>query len=154
MATDYNLIIKGIADFHEVETKIAEIKRQDIRIKVSGDTRTVTQTTSGVNALGQQITRTSTQVDQLNSSMHGMGQRFVDTTLKVAKFAASTAIIGAFTGAIASAVKAVREFDDAQTEFKKVSDLNGEALNDYSKKLGEMGRDVARTRTEMISAAT
>ena len=39
----------------------------------------------------------------------------------------------------------VKNLDDAQTEFKKVSDLNGQALDDYTTKLSDMGKSVART---------
>lgn len=36
-------------------------------------------------------------------------------------------------------------FDDSLTEFKKVSDLSGQALDDYTSKLSDMGTEVART---------
>lgn len=39
----------------------------------------------------------------------------------------------------------VKNLDDAQTEFKKVSDLNGQALDNYTTKLSDMGKSVART---------
>ena len=39
----------------------------------------------------------------------------------------------------------VKNLDDAQTEFKKVSDLNGQALDNYATKLSDMGKSVART---------
>ena len=39
----------------------------------------------------------------------------------------------------------VKNLDDAQTEFKKVSDLNGQALDNYTAKLSDMGKSVART---------
>lgn len=44
--------------------------------------------------------------------------------------------------------------DKALTEFKKVSDLNGDSLKNYTKQLGEMGKLTARTTTEMVEAAT
>lgn len=39
----------------------------------------------------------------------------------------------------------VYELDTALTEFKKVSDLSGDALNDYVSQLSAMGGEVART---------
>ena len=36
-------------------------------------------------------------------------------------------------------------FDDSLTEFKKVSDLSGQALDDYTSKLSDMSAEVART---------
>lgn len=37
------------------------------------------------------------------------------------------------------------KLNDAQTEFKKVSDLSGEALNNYTQKLAKMGKQVGRS---------
>ncbi len=46
---------------------------------------------------------------------------------------------------IHSMVDEVMEMDSALTEFKKVSDLSGESLNNYVNQLQEMGSTVART---------
>lgn len=55
---------------------------------------------------------------------------------------------------IQAMVEEVREVDKALTEFKKVSDLRGSDLDDYSKGLAVSGREVARTMSDMIDAAT
>ena len=73
---------------------------------------------------------------------------------KVLKFQIITKIITGFTTACREAVNVVKEFDTALTEFKKVSDLSGEALDKYTQKLGELGTAVARTRTQMVEAST
>ena len=46
--------------------------------------------------------------------------------------------------AIASLVDQVKEMDSAVTEFRKVSDLSGAALDNYISKLTDMGGQVAR----------
>ena len=51
-------------------------------------------------------------------------------------------------------IEEIFELDNATTEFKKVSDLNGKALDDYIDKLGELGKITARTKSEMIEAST
>lgn len=84
----------------------------------------------------------------------GVTNEFVSTLGKVLKFQIVTKIITGFTTACREAVEVVKDFDSALTEFKKVSDLNGENLNNYTKQLGELGEAVARTRTEMVSAST
>ena len=56
--------------------------------------------------------------------------------------------------AIEAMVEEVKEVDKALTEFKKVSDLRGSDLDEYSKDLATSGRDVARTMSDMIEAAT
>lgn len=49
------------------------------------------------------------------------------------------------TQIITDMVGQVYELDTALTEFKKVSDLSGDALNDYVSQLSAMGGEVART---------
>lgn len=51
-------------------------------------------------------------------------------------------------------IQPLLEFDEALTEFKKVSDLSGEALDEYTKKLGSLGAEVSRTRAEMTQSAS
>lgn len=48
----------------------------------------------------------------------------------------------------------VKDMDDALTEYKKVSDLTGDSLDDFVQKAREVGSTVARTGTEMIEATT
>ena len=98
--------------------------------------------------------KTTTSLKSASKATKTLGQDFVSTLGKVAKFGAVTAILGAFTGAIAGASQTVKDFADAETNFMKVSDLSGESLNEYSNQLGELGENVARTRTEMLELAT
>lgn len=53
---------------------------------------------------------------------------------------------------IGSLTNEVYKLDSALTEFKKVSDLSGTALDNYVDKLSTMGSEVARTTSEMIEA--
>ena len=69
-------------------------------------------------------------------------------------YQAAYSIFSKSVGAISSMVSQVKELDSAVTEFKKVSDLSGKALDDYISKLADAGSTVARTGSEMVSAAT
>ena len=89
------------------------------------------------------------QKDNVNAT-----NEFVSTINKVVKFQLATKAITAFTTACREAVEVVKNFDSALTEFKKVSDLNGDSLRKYTKELGDLGKTVARTRTEMVEAST
>ena len=55
---------------------------------------------------------------------------------------------------IGSLTNEVYELDSALTEFKKVSDLSGIALDNYVNKLSTLGSEVARTTSEMVESAT
>ena len=116
------------------------------------------KTVTTFNAAGQQ---TSTILKSVKENTSGastvigqLGQDFLDTTAKVLKFGASTAIIAGVTAAITAVITTVKDFDDAVTDFKKVSDLSGDSLKKYTDQLSELGETVARTGTEMVQNAT
>lgn len=133
--------------------------------------RTVTESTK-FNSAGEQLGTTTTRIsenlnkaktstkevgDELQKTSkqaRSFGDDFISTLGKVAKFFVITQIIHTFTQGISEAVQAVKEFDNAVTDFKKVSDLSGDSLDSYTQKLGELGETVARTRTEMVEAST
>ena len=58
------------------------------------------------------------------------------------------------TNAIKAMVDEIYTIDRALVEFKKVSDFRGNDLEQYSKDLTKSGRDVARSTSDMIEAAT
>ncbi len=68
-------------------------------------------------------------------------------------YQAAHEIFSKSAGAISSMVSQVREMDSAITEFRKVSDLSGKALENYVNGLAQAGATVARTGSEMVSAA-
>lgn len=110
----------------------------------------ITTVTKYNSATGQ----TTTETTKMVNANKKLGQSFTDVIGKVAKFYLATLPIQAMQKAIIEAVQTIKDFDDAMTDFKKVSDLNGEALNDYTDKLAKLGETVARTRTEMVQNAT
>lgn len=116
------------------------------------------------DAKGHVLKNASEQITKISASMKdasknakdlGVGLRdFSGTLLKVAEFQIITKILNLTTSAMSEAISTVKEYDDALTEFKKVSDLSGESLDEYTEKLGKLGGEVARTRTEMVASAT
>ena len=96
----------------------------------------------------------STSMDKTTDSSKKLGQSMLDIATKVAKFYVVTKAIQTVQRAMGEAVTTVKEWDSAQTEFTKVSDLSGDSLKRYGEKLGEIGESVGRTRTEMLNSAT
>ena len=83
-----------------------------------------------------------------------LGQSFVDIVKKVSTFYLATVPINLLKDAFTEAIEVVKEFDDTLVEFRKVSDLSGDSLTEYTKKLAEMGEVTGSTMTSMVSAAT
>lgn len=135
----YRINLQARIDTKTIKAQLAQIsKTSTVNVKV--------------NSTG--ATQTVKQMNKVNRSTMTASAAFVDITKKVALFGAATSIIGGFTAACGAAMQAVLDFDKSLTEFKKVSDLSGESLDTYTKKLGELGEETARTRSEMVDAAT
>lgn len=114
---------------------------------LSETAKTAKQASGSITNLGEATSKAETQAKSL-------GQSFGDIVTKVGKFYLATKPIQMMQQAFDDAIETVKEFDDAMTDLRKVSDLEGQALDDYTKKLGELGETVARTRVEMVQNAT
>lgn len=124
----------------------AEDETNDLRDKIAQLNKVEEQNVTNTQNMGTAMGETSNHAVTL-------GQRIVDAAGKVALFRLATTPITMLYDTINEAKDAILEFDEALTEFKKVSDLSDESLDAYTQKLGELGTTVGRTRTEMVSAA-
>ena len=77
-----------------------------------------------------------------SKDLKDLGDTMDDVSLT---FQAANEIFSKSIDIIMSMVDQVYELDSALTEFRKVSDLSGSALDDYVDKLNTMGSAVART---------
>lgn len=76
------------------------------------------------------------------------------TMVKVAEFQIITKALNLIQEGFTQTITIVKEYDDAITDLKKVSDLSGQALTDYTDRLAELTDVVGRTRTELVQLAT
>ena len=180
--TNFNIKVGAVVDTSSIPKQLASMPKQTVTITPILNTKglqtgiktvtdysdnlgNVVRTTEKFNeATGKSITTISKQKSAIDTTSQTLqtaskhtktlGQDFIDTAGKVAKFGAITAIFGLVTTAIGSAVNVVKEFDSAMTEFNKVSDISGSNLDSYTEKLGELGTEIARTKTQMIEAST
>lgn len=134
--------VDGIKDFTKETTKLKDAQ---------GNLYTVMTKTG---ASGENLGHTFTTATKATKEFANSGNTLFNVFKKVVEFGVVTDIIQGVSRAMQYAVESVFELDEAVTEFKKVSDLSGDALDDYTEKLGKMGQEVARTRAEMVDAAT
>lgn len=111
------------------------------------DSSSVTKLSSSVNAYSKAISNAEKATKKTSQS-------FSDIVTKVGKFSLATTAIGNATQIIADIKNEVLEFDKAMIEFTKVSDMSGESLDRYTERLKDLGKEVSRTRTEMLQSAT
>lgn len=163
MAGKYELDLKAHLNSADLQKQIKAISKSQ-KIEITADGSKVIKETAkwseGNNKIIKQVQtidaetgKVTSTLRTVNQSAQKLNQSFGDVVMKVSKFLLATTVISGFTTTIYGAVDAVKDFDDAITDFKKVSDLDGEALDNYGKKLGQLGLDVARSRTEMVNAS-
>ena len=81
-------------------------------------------------------------------------RNFTDTFLKMVKFNTINLIYDGLIDSMRNAIEVTKEFNTATTELRKVSDLEGESLREYTRELAEYGATVGRTMTDMVNSAT
>lgn len=118
MAVNYSILADVELNTKNIQKQLNNAAKD---LKVSLDTR--------------EVKNGAKDIDNLSDSMGN-----ASLTFQAANeiFSKSIEVIGAM-------VEQVYELDAAMIEFQKVSDLSGQALDDYIAKLSDMGNSVART---------
>ena len=114
----------------------------------------VVQNEKKLKGMHRGFSTTAQETQKSTSKLKAFGNETLSVSKKVIQFGAVTAIIRGVTSGMGDMVQKTFELDAALTEFKKVSDLSGKGLEQYTDKAFKMGRSVAKTGTEMIEAAT
>lgn len=114
----------------------------------------VVQNEKKLKGMHRGFSTTAQETQKSTSKLRAFGNETLSVSKKVIQFGAVTAIIRGVTSGMGDMVQKTFELDAALTEFKKVSDLSGKGLEQYTDKAFKMGRSVAKTGTEMIEAAT
>lgn len=121
---------------------------------VDKNVRGLDNTTKKLNSSMDGTTKKSKKAaDAFNhTANHGktLSKLFTDITKKVSAFGLVTQAILLLKRAMQEAVSVTVQYDEAITDFTKVSDLSGASLDKYTQKLGEMGKEVFRTRKHFL----
>lgn len=165
MADDFKLNIKAQVDVNDIKKQLREVsKTQKITFDANGIPK-ITQEFSKLkdtagnaylemkkldsegNTLSTTFTRTASGAQTLGENFESMGRKLQSIN---GVFQAVKNVVVNF----GQAIQPLLEFEDSLTELKKVSDLSGEALDEYTEKLGKMGQEVGKSRAQMVDAAT
>lgn len=122
-SSNYSILVDAQLNLDDIEKKLKS-KKYEIPLDTSSiksgkkDIDDAVQSTKNLNDAGQDLELT---------------------------FNVANEVFNKFTSVIKDMVGQVYELDSALTEFKKVSDLNGQALDEYTNKLSKIGQTVGRT---------
>lgn len=129
MATNYTITVGVQADLASLQKQLNSVK---YTVNVGGAKEATAQT--------QQLTQAN---NNLNQTVQSTGFTYQQFAL----------ILNTCVNALTDMYDSVRNLDDAITGFKKVSDLQGQALDNYVDKLSDAGMKYGRTASEMVDAA-
>ena len=127
-SSNYNIVVGVEFTPQQIQQQLDAVARKLNPIKVKAEINNISGATASVEKLKTAVDKTNKSAGDLNTTFNVANQIFHD----------SIKIIG-------SMVNQVFELDSALTEFKKVSDLSGSALDNYVDKLTSLGQTVART---------
>lgn len=144
MANTYNIKVTGTLDTSKIQEALKGVEQKYGNVKIG------TGAASGIKSIGNAAKESKGMLGEFTSQLNNLSS----TIPKVAAFGVATMAVNAFRDGIADAIQAVFDMDEALTEFRKVSDLSGEALDEYVDKATTLGTTVARTGREMVEAAT
>ena len=146
---------KGLDDISkkldEISTKLGNVSKSD-----------------GFNKTSSTAKKAAKEVDNLNNKMEKTGKHLKNQAFATDNWAYNwskamqsfltyntvTQFFNTVSNGIQDMILEVKELDDALTELKKVTDLEGDSLDKFVDKAFEAGREVAKTGTEMVGAAT
>ena len=124
MATNYSIIVDAELDLKKIKEQLKEVASNGVDLKVHGA------------AQGKK------EIDDVTKSTRQLNEAGQDLELT---FNVAHEVFSKFLSVVKDMAGQVYELDAAITEFKKVSDLTGSALDDYVDKLSQLGQAVGRT---------
>ena len=127
--SNYSIILDAVLNEESIKKQLREIqsnKETQLKIKVGAE--------GGAN--------TKQELDSVSDSTQKVNKDTKDLMFTYQQFRQVLDSVVDIAGEMANQVKAL---DAAQTEFKKVSDLSGQALDAYQEKLSAAGKTVGRT---------
>ena len=124
MASNYSIVVQAELDLKKIKEQLKEVASNGVDLKVHGA------------AQGKK------EIDDVTKSTRQLNEAGQDLELT---FNVAHEVFSKFLSVVKDMAGQVYELDAAITEFKKVSDLTGSALDDYVDKLSQLGQEVGRT---------
>lgn len=124
MASNYSIIVDAELDLKKIKEQLKEVASNGVDLKVHGA------------AQGKK------EIDDVTKSTRQLNEAGQDLELT---FNVAHEVFSKFLSVVKDMAGQVYELDAALTEFKKVSDLSGSALDEYVDKLSQLGQEVGRT---------
>lgn len=147
---NYTLSLQAKLNISDIKQQLESVSKSTtmtIDVKVNNARLNVQKLNDSIDDTSTALKTASKQADTLGNRLQAAGRKLQS----ISNIISGIKSLGLMAY---QALNPLWEFDEALTEFKKVSDVSGDALTEYTNKLGQMGEEVARTKTEMVAAST
>lgn len=146
---------KDLNDLRDIKDLLNNIYLELGRIEKAGiNFKGVSSSAKDINNLNKGIENTEKKIKNANFATSNWAYNWSKAMQSFLTYNTVTQVFNQTVQAIQDMVTQVKELDDALTELKKVTDLEGESLEKFVERAYESGREVAKTGTEMVEAAT
>lgn len=146
---------KGLDDISkkldDISTKLGNVSSKN-SFKKTGDS--AKEASKGVDKLNQNLDKTNKHLKNQAFATDNWAYNWSKAMQSFLTYNTVTQFFNTVSNGIQDMILEVKELDDALTELKKVTDLEGDSLDKFVDKAFEAGREVAKTGTEMVGAAT
>ena len=145
---DLNDVSKKLDD---ISTKLGNVSDKN-SFKKTGDS--AKEASKGVDKLNQNLDKTNKHLKNQTFATDNWAYNWSKAMQSFLTYNTVTQFFNTVSNGIQDMILEVKELDDALTELKKVTDLEGDSLDKFVDKAFETGREVAKTGTEMVGTAT
>ena len=116
--------------------------------------RGTTQTASQMDLYRRSVTSLSNATKEAGMNQMSFGDLILSTGKRLTAYLASLLSVNTVIRGLRSAVGSVKELDDSLVELRKVTDISGTALNDFTDRAFKLGTTIGRTGKEVIDAVS
>jgi len=136
---------------NNVAKNLDNIAKSDKLNKTGDNAKTAAR---GVDKLNQNLEKTTKHIKNQTFATDNWSYNWAKAMQSFLTYNTVTQFFNTVSNGIKDMINQVKELDDALVELQKVTDLEGESLRKFTDDAYEAGREVAKTGTEMIEAAT
>lgn len=146
---------KGLDDISkkldEISTKLGNVSGKN-SFKKTGDS--AKEASKSVDKLNQNLDKTNKHLKNQAFATDNWAYNWSKAMQSFLTYNTVTQFFNTVSNGIQDMILNVKELDDSLTELKKVTDLEGDSLNDFVTEAYSAGESVAKTGKEMIEATT
>lgn len=167
---NYVINVKTLLETGQIKKQLAEIgQKQTIKFNVEGEPvkiinqtkdalgnteKTITTLNKKNLTWNQTLTTTTGKLSSVTKSTMSFGEQLKEAYSKFAIWSAATVSWYQVIRTVKDMISQVKILDDSLVELQKVTDLEGESLNNFTDQAFDAADKVAKTGSQMVDAAT